>query len=200
MAQLLGAPPSRGPGIDTGTGTGADTSGQRQQVRRLQPGAGEDGGGSLATPGAQGYVPAPFLSRWVFPPHSQEVFLAPRPPQRQGSAGEGSLVGTWTFPALLLEAARKFKALPAPPSRTHSRERASTPSFAPPVPHPHHHIYQSGLLPPVAARGTWPFLSGFVSPLSRSKLLADPSRTPLGIPALRGGPLGLNDDYTLNSQ
>lgn len=151
-AQLLGAPPNRGPGIDTGTSTGAGSSGQRQQVRRLQPGAGGAGGGSLATPGAQGYVPAPFLSRWVFPPHSQEVFLAPRPPQRQGSAGEGSLVGTWTFPALLLEAARKFKALPAPPSRTHSRERASTPSFAPPVPHPHHHIYQSGLLPPVAAR------------------------------------------------
>lgn len=48
--------------------------------------------------------------------------------------------------------------------------------------------------------GTWPFLSGFVSPLSSSKLLADPSRTPLGIPALRGGPLGLNGDYMRNSQ
>lgn len=64
------------------------------------------------------------------------------PPQRQGSAGEGSRAGTWTSPALLLEAARKFKAMPAPPSRAHSRERASTPSFAPPAPHPHPHIHQ----------------------------------------------------------
>lgn len=134
IAQILGTPPGRGVGgvgIDTGTGTSTSSR------CALQRAAGGDGGGSSATPGAQGYVPAPCLSRWVFPPHSQEVFLAPRPPQRQGSAGEGSPAGTWTSPALLLEAARKFKALPAPPSRAHSRERASTPSCAPHSPHPH---------------------------------------------------------------
>lgn len=156
-----------GTGINTDTGIGAGTSGQRQQVRRLQRGAGGDGGGSLATPGAQGYVPAPCLSRWVFPPHSQEVFLAPCPPQRQGSAGEGSLVGTWTFPALLLEAARKFKALPAPPSRTHSR---SEPQHLPlhPLSHTHTITFTNPGSCLQMLHGTWPFLSGFVSPLSRS--------------------------------
>lgn len=147
MSQLLAEPPGRVcvvvvggvcvPGI--GTSTGTSTSSRCAQQRA----AGRDGGGSSATPGAQGYIPAPCLSRWVFPLYSQEVFLVPRPPQRQGSAGEGSRAGTWTSPALLLEAARKFKALPAPPSRAHSRERASTPSCAPPAPHPHRHIHQS---------------------------------------------------------
>lgn len=137
---------------------------------RCSRAAGGDGGGRSATPGAQGYVPAPCLSRWVFPLHSQEVFLAPRPPKRQGSAGESSPAATWTSPALLLEAARKFKALPAPPSRAHSRERASTPSCAPHAPHPHCHIHQSWA--PASSSSTDPslFFSGFVS--AQSTLLA----------------------------
>lgn len=144
-----------GVGIDTRTGTSTSSR------CALQRAAGGDGGGSSATPGAQGYVPAPCLSRWVFPLHSQEVFLAPRPPQRQGSAGEGSPAGTWTSPALLLEAARKFKALPAPPSRAHSRERASTPSCAPHAPHPHRHIHQSWA--PASGSSTEPNLSSLRS-------------------------------------
>ena len=152
MAQMLGAPTGRGgPGMGTGTSTSTSTR------CALQREAGRDGGGSSATPGAQGYVPAPCLSRWVFPLHSQEVFLAPRPPKRQGSAGESSPAGTWTSPALLLEAERKFKALPAPPSRAHSRERASTPSCAPPAPHPHGHIHQSWA--PASSFSTKPSLS-----------------------------------------
>lgn len=128
MAQMLGTPPGREALEWAPAPAPAPTSTSTSSRCALQRAAGGDGGGSTATPGAQGYVPAPCLSRWVFPLHSQEVFLAPRPPKRQGSAGESSPAGTWTSPALLLETARKFKALPAPPSRAHSRERASTPS------------------------------------------------------------------------
>lgn len=53
-------------------------------------------------------APRPRLSKWVFPPYPQEVFLAPESPQ--GAAG------TWTSPLCLPRLLRKFKARLAAPA------------------------------------------------------------------------------------
>lgn len=175
MAQLLGAPPNRGPRIDTGTSTGAGSSGQRQQVRRLQPGAGGAGGGSLATPGAQGYVPLRSFQGGYFHriPRRSSLRLVPH------SAKDPQVKAAWSAPGLSppcfwrLRASSK-RCLLLPPGPIPGSEPQHLPL------HPLSHTHTITFTNPGSClqllHGTWPFLSGFVSPLSRSKLLADPIR------------------------